>query len=369
MVHLIPLSQSAQDRNRVLHRRFTDHDRLESTFERSVFFDVLAVLIERRRADGVQFTASEHRLEQIRRVHRAFALAGADHRVKLVDEENDRSLRVLDFLEDGFEALLEFAAELRAGNQRAHIERDDPLVLEAFGHVTAHDPLRQTLRDRGLADARFADQHRIVLGPAAKYLNDASDFFIATDDRIELALFGCRREVATILFEALVLAFGVLVRDALGSAHTLERGTHGVGGHAVLRQQLLRVGAAFGDPDQKVLGADVFIAELFGFAAGNFEQFAHRLCNRCFGAELKNRQFGDRCLDLAMNRERIDADLVQHLRNDAVRLNDEGRQNRVGLELRQLALARDSLSLDDRFLGFFSECVWCRHGYENSFST
>ena len=90
-------------------------------------------------------------------------------------------------------------------------------------------------------------------------MDDASNFFITTDDRIELAVFGRGREVATVLFEALLLPFRVLVRDALGSAHTLERVPHRVGRDTVLRQKFLYVGAAFGDPDQLVLGDEAFI--------------------------------------------------------------------------------------------------------------
>src|ERR1035438_6260433 len=37
---------------------------------------------------------------------------------------------VVSFSEHGLEALLEFAAELRSGHQRAHIERDHALVLQ-----------------------------------------------------------------------------------------------------------------------------------------------------------------------------------------------------------------------------------------------
>ena len=78
---------------------------------------------------------------------------------------------VLDLLEDGLEALLELAAELGAGDERAQVERDDPLVLEALGHVAADDPLGEALDDGGLADAGLADQHRVVLGAPAEHLD------------------------------------------------------------------------------------------------------------------------------------------------------------------------------------------------------
>jgi hypothetical protein len=46
---------------------------------------------------------------------------------------------------------------------------------------------RQTFRDRGLADARFADQNRIVLRPAGKNLNGAADLVIPPNHRVKLA--------------------------------------------------------------------------------------------------------------------------------------------------------------------------------------
>ena len=55
-------------------------------------------------------------------------------------------------------------------------------------HIAVDDPQREAFDNRRLADARLADQHGIVLRPAGEHLNDAADFFIAADDRIELAL-------------------------------------------------------------------------------------------------------------------------------------------------------------------------------------
>ena len=73
-------------------RGLVDEDRLEAPLERRVLLDVLAVLVERRRADRVELAAGEHRLQQVRRVHRALGRAGTDDRVELVDEQDDLAL-------------------------------------------------------------------------------------------------------------------------------------------------------------------------------------------------------------------------------------------------------------------------------------
>ena len=204
-------------------RRLADHDRLEAPLERGVLLDVLAVLVERGRADGVQLAARQHRLEHVRRVHRAFGGAGADDGVQLVDEEDDLAGGVGDFLQDRLQPLLELAAVLRAGDERAHVERDDLLVLEPFGHVLPDDALRQPFDDGGLADAGLADEHRVVLGAARQHLDDAADLLVAADDRIELALARELGQVAAVALERLVGAFGILAGDALRAAHARQR--------------------------------------------------------------------------------------------------------------------------------------------------
>src|SRR5512141_913645 len=53
------------------------------------------------------------------RASAGFGRAGADERVHLVDEHDDLAVRGRDLLEDGLQALLELAAILRTGDQRA----------------------------------------------------------------------------------------------------------------------------------------------------------------------------------------------------------------------------------------------------------
>ena len=188
VVDLVALLQPAQDRDRVLDGRLADHDRLEAALERGVLLDVLAVLVERRRADRAQLAAGEHRLEQVRGVDRALGGAGADDRVQLVEEQDDLPARLGDLLEDGLQALLELAAVLRAGEQRADVERDDLAVAQRLGDVAVDDPLGEALDDRGLADAGLADEDRVVLRAPAEDLDDAADLLVAADDGVEQAV-------------------------------------------------------------------------------------------------------------------------------------------------------------------------------------
>src|SRR5258708_10820762 len=114
MMGFIAGLEAAEDGDRVLDRRLANVDRLETSFERGILLDVLAVFVERGGPDTVQFAAGEGGLKQIGGVARPFGCAGADDRVQLIDEEDDLPFGGLDLAEDSLESVLKFAAILRA---------------------------------------------------------------------------------------------------------------------------------------------------------------------------------------------------------------------------------------------------------------
>ena len=77
VVRLVALLQPSQDRDRVGDRGLADEHRLEAALEGGVLLDVLAVLVQRRRADGAQLAAGEHRLQQVAGRDRSFGRTGA----------------------------------------------------------------------------------------------------------------------------------------------------------------------------------------------------------------------------------------------------------------------------------------------------
>ena len=141
-------------------------------------------------------------------------------------------------LDHGLEPLLEIAAKTGARQQRAHVERENLHVLERGGHVAVMDREREPLGERGLAHARLADEHRIVLAPAQQDMNRALDLVLAPDQRIDLSLCralgevyrvglerACRREFRRTLLVVVALAFFVSFSSSLsacalvGAAH------------------------------------------------------------------------------------------------------------------------------------------------------
>ena len=277
VVGLVAIAQAAQDLHGVVDRRLLDADLLEAPLERGVALEVLAVLVQRRRADRLQLAARQRRLEDRGRVDRALGRTRADEVVQLVDEEDDVA-PLGDLLHDLLEPLLELAAVLRAGDQGGQVERVDLLVAQQLGHLVGADALGEALDDGGLADAGLADQHRVVLGAAREDLHHALDLVLAPDDRVELALGGQLRQVAPELVEQLRrllgLAGGTGRRGLTAAAAARARAAPGAGEHADdLVADLLGVGVEVEqdarrdtlvlahEAEQDVLGADVVVAE------------------------------------------------------------------------------------------------------------
>ncbi len=357
VVDLVALAQAAQDRDRLLDRRLVDEDRLEAALERGVLLDVLAVLVERRRADRVQLAAGEHRLEQVGRVHRALGRAGADDRVQLVDEQDDLAVAVLDLLEDGLEPLLELAPELGPGDERAEVEGDDPLVLEALRDVAADDPLGEALGDGRLADAGLADEDRVVLRPPAEDLDDPADLVVAPDDRVELAGAGLAGQVAAVLLERGVRALRVLRGDSLAAADALERlqegllaGTRGARGSAWASPPASAIA------EEQVLGRDVVVAQATGLRLGALDDgLGPRV--EAERAALDAGTPGQRRGDLAAERGQVDAEATERLGRDAVVGLDEGAEQVLGVEDRAVQPLRGRLGGDDGLLGLLGEAI------------
>ena len=63
VVGLVAVAQALEDLDGVGQRRLLDLDRLEPALEGGVLLEVLAVLVERGGADGLQLAPGQHRLE------------------------------------------------------------------------------------------------------------------------------------------------------------------------------------------------------------------------------------------------------------------------------------------------------------------
>ena len=277
---LVALLQATQDGDGVFDGRLLDEHGLETALQRRVLFDILAVFIERRCADAVQLAARQHRLEQVARVHAALGLACADDGVQLIDEQDDAPLGVLHFVQDGLQALFKFAAVLCARDERAHVQREDRLVLQGLRHVAADDPLRQSFGDGRLADARLADEHGVVLRLARQDADDVSDLVVTADDRVRLLFAGVLHQIGAVFLQRLIGVLRAVRRHAAAAADGLQGLQAVLLADAIVRKQ--RRDGLVGRVEhgkEQVLHGDVFVPHALRRALGLSHQAVHSTGN------------------------------------------------------------------------------------------
>ncbi len=91
-----------------------------------------------------------------------------------------------------------------------------------------------------LPNARFADQHRIVLRSPGEHLHHAPDFVVASDHRIDLSPPRQLGQIASVLFQGLIFSFRILIRHALRTSHLLKRLHQLVASYSEILQRLRR---------------------------------------------------------------------------------------------------------------------------------
>src|SRR5690348_330191 len=321
VMDFVAFLEAAENGNRVLDRGLGNHHGLKAALKSRVFFDVFAVLVERGGANSAEFAASERGLEHVGGVHGAFGGAGADHSVQLVDEEDDLAFGFRDFLQDGLQAILEFAAILRSGDECGKIEGDDALGLEDFGDVAGDNPLGQAFDNRRLAHAGLADENGIVFRAAGEDLHHAAYFLVAADDRVELSATGELGEIAGVLFKRTIGGFGILAGDTMAAANG-DQGLQNriVAGAIAFEKLARRIAAQLRYGKKQMLGGDIFVLKFSGFVESTAENVIRGGAQELLG------HFGDfgKALDFATGGvgERVSghAEFGEQGRNDALRL-------------------------------------------------
>jgi hypothetical protein len=229
------------------------------------------------------------------------------------------------------------------------------LFFRLLGHLAGDDALGQALDDGGLADARLADQHRVVLGAPLQHLDGAADLLVAADDRVELALAGALGEVEAVLLERLAVAFGFGAVDLLAAAHRVDRGFERLARQAVLARDAADVLLAVGQRQQHQLAGDVLVAALEAFLLGGLQQ---RTSSRPTWTCSWPCTWGRLCIALGAGQQagHVDAGALQQ-RARAVLLPQHGHQQVLGFDVlvvvgqgQALGLAQGLLELGGEFV-------------------
>ena len=141
-------------------------DRLETPFQRGIFFNVLTIFIDGRCANQLNFPAGKRRFENIGCIECALRTACADHGMNLIDKHQN-VLICSYFLYYIFNALFKLAAVFGTGHHSGQIQNNQPLIADGLRHISCGDFRGKTFYNRRFADARLTDQTRIVFGSPA----------------------------------------------------------------------------------------------------------------------------------------------------------------------------------------------------------
>ena len=185
--------------------------------------------------------------------------------MEFIDEEDDLAVRLLDFVQDGFQTFFELAAELGSRNQRAHVQREQGLVLEVVRYIALDDALGKAFGNGRLTDTGFADEARVVLGLPAQDADDVSDLVVTADDRVQLLVPGHLGQVRAVFLQDVIGLFRVVRRDLLVASDVLQDLHEFLVGDAARVERLFQLaGRLVEDAEHEVLDGDVLVLHLLG---------------------------------------------------------------------------------------------------------
>ena len=117
VVGFVTIFQRPQDRNRVFYTGLIDIDLLETSFQGGILFNVFAIFIQRGGTNTAQFAPRQHGFEQVPCIHGPLGGPSANDGMDFVDEENDRSSRLRNFLKNRLKPFFKFTPVFGPGNE------------------------------------------------------------------------------------------------------------------------------------------------------------------------------------------------------------------------------------------------------------
>ena len=305
----------------------------------------------------MQLAAGQHGLQHIARVHASFSRACADDGVQLIDEEDDLSVGFLHFFEDCLQTLLKLAAVLRARHQGAHVQREQALVLQAFGDIAPHDTLSKAFHDSCLADARLADQHRVVLCLTGQDTDHVPDLVVTADHRVQLLVPRPLHKIASVLVQRVIRRFRVVGGDALVAAHRGQSLQELLAGDAVIPEEFFHGPVRVPQhAEEQMLHGDIVISHGLCFilrACQDLVQVHRKVFLSRSAADL--RQFSDQGIDLPCECLLLDPHFRHKIRDQGVLDFQQCCRQMLLVDLLVSVLQRDLLGQLHRFLRFLGK--------------
>ena len=278
MEDFVSFFQSTKDGNGIFYCWLIYHDWLETTCQCSIFLNVLTVLVQCSCTDTVQFTSGKHRFQHVSCVHRAVCLTGSDDQMKLIDEEDDLTLALLHFFENGFETFLEFTTVLRTCNQGSHIQGKNLLILQSFRDITCDDSLCQAFDRCCLTDTRLTDQYWVVLGLTGKDTDNVTDLRVTSDNRIKFLVSCLLDKIFAVFVQGIVSCFRVVADNSLVASHGRKCLEKSFSGDTKFVEDLLHARAWLCQQRQEqMLNGNIFVSHCLCFVLCIYKRFVQIL--------------------------------------------------------------------------------------------
>mmetsp|Transcript_9636 Transcript_9636/g.12553 ORF Transcript_9636/g.12553 Transcript_9636/m.12553 type:complete len:245 (-) Transcript_9636:801-1535(-) len=208
MMKFIPWLEATKNTHSVLRTWLINHDLLESTFQSFVSLDVFSILINSCSTNTAEVTTSQCRFQEIRSIHRSLSSTSTYDRMHFVNEQNDFSITLLNFLQNSLETFFEFTTHTSTSHKCTKVESNQTAWwFEGIGDIPSNHTLCNTFRNRCLADTRISNEDRIILGSTRQDLNSPTNFVVSPNDRIELSLFGTFRKINAIFKQGVIHTF------------------------------------------------------------------------------------------------------------------------------------------------------------------
>src|SRR3972149_11118690 len=100
---------------------------------------MLSVLIQCGCSDATEFSAGEGRFKHIGGIYGPFGRPRSDQGVKLIDEQDNFTLCLVDLPQHRLEPLLKFSAKLGSCDEGAQIQGHHTLVFKSLRDISVDD--------------------------------------------------------------------------------------------------------------------------------------------------------------------------------------------------------------------------------------
>ena len=222
MENLITFLQSTKNGNGVFHSRLIYHNRLEPTFQGSVFFNIFPILIQSGGTDAVKFSSCQHRFQHISGIHGTVSLTCPYDQMELINKQDDLSFAFLYFFQNGFQPFLKLASVFGPCYQGTHIQCKNLLIFQTVRHISLNDPLGQSLNGCCLTYSRFTDEHRVILGLPGQDTDHIPDLAVTADHRIQLLLSGLFHQILPVFIQSIIGYLRIIRSHPLISSHSAQ---------------------------------------------------------------------------------------------------------------------------------------------------